>query len=268
MNKLYVLAVFLAGAATCASTFGADLPSNKAPPTLPAIAPAPSWTGPYLGAFAGYGWANPSGGYALSSATLEALPPIIPVIDATGSHSLEVSGGLIGGEAGYNWQASRLFVLGAEGDLAWSGLSGSHVVPGTVPNFGIPYTIAQSLRADWQASLRLRAGLTPIDRLLVYVTAGPAIADLDYSSAFWDPVPETESKSFSSVRAGWALGGGAEYALSANWSFKAEYLYSQFSAAKGTGSGILTDGTTAYIAHSSGTLRENLLRLGVNYRFE
>ncbi len=189
------------------------------------------------------------------------------MIDAAGSQSLGVNGGQIGGEAGYNWEVSRLFVLGAEGDLAWSGLSGSHVVAGTVPNFGIPFTITQTLKADWQASLRLRAGLTPIDRLLVYVTGGPALANLDYSSAYWDPVPEIENKSFSSVKARWALGSGAEYALSANWSLKAEYIYSQFSAAKRTGSGVLADGTTAYIAHSAGTFRENSLRLGLNYHF-
>ena len=93
MNKIGAMAIFLAAAATCGSALSADLPTDKAPQIPPAIAPAAlSWTGPYFGAFAGYGWADPSGGHAITSATLAALPPIIPVIDAAGSQSLGVNG--------------------------------------------------------------------------------------------------------------------------------------------------------------------------------
>jgi outer membrane immunogenic protein len=260
--------VFLAGAATCGAALGADLPTHKAPPPPPPAAQPFSWTGAYVGAVAGYGWADPSGGFAITSASLAAAPPIIPVLDAAGSQALSTRGGKLGLEAGYNWQISSSAVLGVEGDFEGSDVTGSHVIGGTVPNFGIPFTITQSLRTNWEASLRARAGVTPIDRLLVYATGGPAIASLNYSSAYWDPVPEIESKSFRAVKPGFAVGAGVEYAIDARWSLKTEYLYSQFSAATGTGSGVLADGTTAYIAHSTGTFRENSVRIGVNYHFD
>jgi len=195
------------------------------------------------------------------------LPPIIPVIDGAGSQRLAIDGAAIGADAGYNWQLSPQLVVGLEGDAEWSDFAGRHVVGGTVPVFGIPFTITQSLKADWQTSIRLRVGLTPFDRVLVYATGGPALAHLSYSSSYFDPVPEIENKSLNEVRGGFAVGIGAEYALSTNWSLKTEYLYSRFSAASGTGSGVLADGTTAFIAHSTGALNESSLRFGVNYRF-
>jgi outer membrane immunogenic protein len=269
MPKLSVSFVFLAGAMSYGAAFAADLPSRDAPPPpMPTAATAFSWTGPYVGGLAGYSWADPTGSFSISSATLAAAPPIIPVIDSVGSQALGLRGGLFGAEAGYNWQASSLMVLGVEGDIEWGRLSGSHIVGGLVPNLGIPYTIAQSLDVNWQASWRIRAGFTPVERLLVYATGGPAVADLSYSSAFRDPIPESESVSLHATRLGFVIGGGIEYAFAARWSLKAEYLYSQFSPVTGSGAGVLTDGTTAYVAHSTGILRENTARLGLNYHFD
>jgi outer membrane immunogenic protein len=52
---------------------------------------------------------------------------------------------------------------------------------------------------------------------------------------------------------GWTAGGGVEYALSLNWSVKAEYLYVNYQ-----------DQT---IGPGTFTLIENIVRGGVNYRF-
>jgi outer membrane immunogenic protein len=80
---------------------------------------------------------------------------------------------------------------------------------------------------------------------------------------------ETEHATFNAFRAGWTIGSGAEWAFNPQWSLKGEYRYSQFSAVTGTGSVTLanTNGSTAYVAHSTGDIRENSFRLGVDYHF-
>jgi len=52
---------------------------------------------------------------------------------------------------------------------------------------------------------------------------------------------------------GWVGGGGVEYAISPNWSVKAEYLYVNFN--------------NQTIGPGTFTLIENIVRGGVNYRF-
>jgi outer membrane immunogenic protein len=73
----------------------------------------------------------------------------------------------------------------------------------------------------------------PIDPLLVFVTGGLAYGQITFSTSvgetFTGPcfcgaiIPTAGSA--STTRAGWTVGGGAEYAIAQNWSLKAEYLY-------------------------------------------
>lgn len=227
-----------------------------------------SWTGAYVGLNGGYNWGSAAGSYRISSPTLEMLPPLIPTIDAAGSHRVNLQGGLFGFEFGYNWQLANSFVLGVEGDLDWNGLSGSINNAGIVPVAGGPYSISQRFETDWLGTLRARAGLAPIDRLLVFVSGGPAFTHIGYSSAFTDSFKENEDVSINTIRVGWALGAGAEYAFTANWSAKLDYLHSEFGALSATGSTTLTDGTTAFVAHSTGALKVDSIRAGLNYRFD
>jgi outer membrane immunogenic protein len=247
----------------------ADLPSRKAPAPVAYERPAATnWNGFYFGAFAGGSLASDSQGYSVTSPLLASLPPIIPVVNAAGSSNLRSRGADVGVEAGYNWVVSPQFVLGVEGDMGWSSLRGSETTNGTVPLFLIPFSITQKIDVDWQSSLRLRAGFTPLDNLLVYATGGPAVAHIRYANTFWDSDNETESASVSALRAGWTIGGGAEWAFSRKWSLKGEYRYSQFSGVNAKGSTTLTDGSTTYIGHSSGPIRENSVRVGVEYHLD
>ena len=269
MRVKIVLGVGLAIASIQGSAHGADLPARGFPPAPEAPAPVPfNWTGAYFGLDGGYNWGDANGAYRISSATLAALPPIIPTIDAAGSHSLGLRGGLFGAELGYNWQGASPLVFGVEGDFDWSGLSGSLYNSGIVPVAGGPYSISQRFKTDWFATLRGRVGFAPVDRLLLFATAGAAAADFNYSSAFTDSFNENENVSINTVKIGWTAGLGAEYALTPNWSTKIEYLYSQFPAGKAVGSALLTDGTTAYAAHSTGVLDVNMVRVGLNYRLD
>jgi len=100
-----VVFAFVALAATTAIAAAADLarraPYYSAP--APVFAPPFSWTGFYVGI-------NGGGGFGSSN------------WDSTGSRN--VSGGLVGGTVGYNYQFGQA-VEGIEGDVDWSGINGS-----------------------------------------------------------------------------------------------------------------------------------------------
>lgn len=277
MNRSVVaavgLAVALAGAISPPQAQAADLPSPLAP-----VAPAPAfdWSGAYVEGFAGGSFADVSQGYSVSSPWLSAnLPALLPVVDGLGSQGLGLRGADLGLEAGYNWTIDRMYVLGVAGDVSWSSLSGQRTTSGTLPFVGLPYTINQQLSADWLGSLRLRAGFTPLDNLLIYVTGGPAFAHFSYNNAFVDtlvapflPGNETESASVQALRVGFTLGAGVEWAFSRNWSLSGEYRFSGFNGVSATGVLPLQQPTsTAYINHSTGPIQINTLRLGVAYHF-
>src|SRR5689334_24093436 len=100
-----VVFALVALAATTASAAAADLarrgPYYQAP--APVYAPIFNWTGFYIGV-------NGGGGFGSSN------------WDSTGSR--DVSGGVIGGTAGYNFQFGQV-VAGIEGDVDWSGINGT-----------------------------------------------------------------------------------------------------------------------------------------------
>ena len=142
MKKL-LAGCLVAGALLAAqSAAAADLsvaPLYKAPPAPPSLlTPAYNWTGLYFGVNGGGGWGRSwwSG-------------------NATG---VNVSGGLIGGTAGYNWQTSNV-VLGVEGDVDWSRLQGN-TVSTLCPN-------GCSTSDTWLSTVRGRVGYS-FDRVMPY----------------------------------------------------------------------------------------------------
>ena len=182
MNRVAVACVglwALAGGAAGA----ADLPPYYQPG--PAYNPLYTWTGFYVGINGGGGW---------GSSQWDAV------------NSFDVSGGLIGGTVGYNWQFGQV-VIGAEADIDWSGIKGTTTVlcPGGCET-----------RNKWLATARGRLGLA-FDRFLPYVTGGLAFGDINAT------VPVLPGGSISN--AGWTVGAGLEVGLVSNVSLKAEYLY-------------------------------------------
>jgi hypothetical protein len=71
--------------------------------------PVYNWTGLYMGVNGGYGWGTTNW-------------------SALGS-SFDVSGGLFGGQVGYNRQFGQ-FVYGVEGDVDWTDIKGNSFVNG------------------------------------------------------------------------------------------------------------------------------------------
>lgn len=235
----------------------ADLaPITKASP----VAAIYSWTGFYLGANAGYGWArntdritavNDAAGLIANSSIATSLP-----IDADGFVG--------GGQIGYNWQISPLWVVGLESDIAWTDLNGNVSVPG--PN-DTSRIMTGTQKLDWLGTVRGRVGITPVARTLLFLTGGFAYGHGSLATALTRTTGcafnNCQQGATSGTLTGWTVGGGAEWAFAANWSAKAEYLYYDL----GSLSHRMVDPNFASTFNASADFTGHIVRLGVNYRF-
>jgi outer membrane immunogenic protein len=190
-----------------APALAADLPSySKAPPV---VALAYDWSGFYVGVFGGGGYGNHNLNNALGPAGF-----------ANFTINYSSSGGIAGGEAGYNWQSGNI-VLGVEGDGFWSGIRGSDLGAFNAGALPIGSWDATNLRNG--ATLRARGGIA-VDRLLLFFTGGWAYGNFTHTNT--DPVLGIDT--FSTHRSGLAAGGGIAYALTNNLIGKVEYRYYDF----------------------------------------
>ena len=141
---------------------------------------------------------------------------------ATVSYDLAPAGGtadtsgILGGVAGgYSWQNGP-FVLGVEGDWMAADINGSHRF-----NSGSNQV---NPAIDSMADLRLRAGVAVRPQVLVFATFGGAWANANL------PVTGPSGGAGSADFFGWSVGGGAEVALSPNWSARFDYQFTDFNS--------------------------------------
>jgi outer membrane immunogenic protein len=132
--------------------------------------------------------------------------------------------------------------------------------PGTFPQF----TIGQSVKTDWMWTLRPRIGYA-WGPWLGYLTGGLAVTDARISASFSDTRTPAHVASFthSSTRTGGILGVGGAWMFAPGWSGKLEWLYSDFGRVSGTIP--VANGFATFT--SSGAVRANVLRTGVDYKF-
>ena len=224
MIRKIIAGSFAAGAfLTAQYAVAADLsvaPLYKAPPP-PQISQAYNWAGFYIGANGGGGWGH-SGWQGTSS-------------------GVGLSGAQAGGTAGYNWQFGNA-VLGVEGDIDWSNLSGtsnSALCPGC------------STSDSWLSTVRGRAGYA-FGSVMPYLTGGLAVGDIRASAPGFP--------GDNATNAGWTAGAGLEVALPGNWSAKAEYLHVDL--------GRFNCGADCGLAASDNvSMHDDVVRAGLNYHF-
>jgi outer membrane immunogenic protein len=203
------------------TALAADMPARMPTKAVPYVAMY-NWTGAYVGLNAGYGWARAS--------------------DSLGA-SANLNGFVGGGQIGYNWQANGSpLVLGLEADFQGTGQSQTQTVPGVA---------TLDTRVRWFGTVRGRLGYAA-DRALFYVTGG-----LAYVNSGVTLTTAAGQSTDSGTKAGYALGGGIEYAFAGPWTAGLEYLYVD------TGSRSVTVGAV----NDSIKIRENILRAKINYRF-
>src|ERR1019366_3818266 len=206
--KNTISALAIAAWLAAGSAYAADLPSrNEAPVYIPP--PVFTWTGFYAGVNIGGGWSNNSNNNGTNS------------------------GGVVGGgQIGYNYQFSPLFVAGVETDF-----QGTSIGSGG-GGFGLNESIT------YFGTVRGRIGIiTPFNpNLLIYGTGGFAYGEVRQDG----------------LKTGWTAGGGVEWAFLPNWSAKVEYLYTDLNSNGGNGFEFFGDHRQT---------RFNTVRAGVNYHF-
>jgi outer membrane immunogenic protein len=218
MRRILLATIGLLGLAAT-NAVAADLPRGM-PTKAPAVfAPGYSWTGFYLGV-------NGGGAFGRS--------------DWNGFGDTDVSGGLVGVTAGYNWQSGQ-WVLGLEGDIDWANIKGDFT------NAACP--TGCETKIGWLGTARGRLGYA-FDRVMPYITGGAAFGDVKATQFGVGSVSDTN--------VGWTAGAGVEWAVMANWTAKLEYLYVD-----------LGDVSCAAClpAASNVDFRSHLVRAGLNFRF-
>jgi outer membrane immunogenic protein len=241
-------------AATCLA-WAADLPSAPMPQPVYTPPPPPvvyNWTGFYFGGNVGYGWATSSG---TSTINVPAGFGVVVGVNATATTSGNTNGAIAGGQVGYNYQIGAL-VLGAEADMQWSGQSTTQTA-----SCGVGCTLTGTSGIDWFATVRARIG-GAFDRLLIYGTGGLAIIDATDKLSASGFGATINLVSLSDTAIGFTAGAGLEYAITNNILAKAEFLYMQADASASGNIGLI-GGT----ASEKATVKDSIVRLGLNYKF-
>ncbi len=229
-------------AVSAGAAFASDLPTHKGPPPAPIPAPVFSWTGCYVGLHAGgdFGnskWTDAPGAYWGG---------------VTNEVGYDTSGVIGGGQIGCNYQMQN-FVIGAEGELWGSSLSGSKSL--LLGGEGFSF----KTRSDVAGDIAARLGYA-FDRTLLFGKIGVAWADYKFTETY--PIGDSPD-SGSGVYTGLLLGLGVEYALDMHWSIKGEYDFID----DGSKNIAMYDNVGGYDYTPKINNYENILKAGVNYRF-
>ncbi|HLX13602.1 MAG TPA: outer membrane beta-barrel protein, partial [Bradyrhizobium sp.] len=249
------------------SAFAADLPMRSYYTKAPVFAePLFNWTGFYIGGNLGYSLG--------SSSNTETISNSLTGASVAGAARDNVNGFIGGGQFGYNWQMSR-WVAGLEGDIQGSRERGFATLVCTGCGDGpsnITSTLTQHLA--WFGTVRGRAGFLVTPAVLLYGTGGLAYGELDTAGSISGPTLQGAGSAvfpnLNSTRVGWTAGAGIEGAIGGNWTAKLEYLYMDLGTASfgPLATNILVPIRTNAGASYSSHFTDNILRVGVNYKFD
>jgi outer membrane immunogenic protein len=255
------------------SAVAADMPMKAMPMKAPPVA-VYNWTGFYIGGSVGGIWNDtrsdtyPTGCF-LTNVACGGGAVNNPI--RSDSARLNDSRFIGGGQAGYNWQSGR-FVGGVEGDISWTGLNQSIITTKVLsaPLVG-SMVHGDSMKQDWLATLRARAGFTLAPQFLIYATGGLAFGHVQTASAVaFTATTDAYAGATDDTRVGWTVGVGGEWMIAPKWSIKAEYLYVDLGKL-GTNQPCITAVCTAFAPPPSYQadyrIHENIARVGVDYHF-
>jgi outer membrane immunogenic protein len=244
MIKKTLLAVIGMAALGVAPALAADLaarPYTKAPPV---VAPFYDWSGFYIGINGGGGSSRKC--WDITNVAGIAVVPSV----REGCH--DATGGLVGGQIGYRWQASN-WVFGVEAQGDWANLRGSNV--------SSPAALAPVVNSSKVDAIGLFTGQVGYawNNVLGYVKGGAAVTDDKYSGTLLGVVVDNASE----TRWGGAVGAGLEFGFAPNWSVGVEYDHLFM------GNRNVTFPATAIASTRSDNIRQDvdMGTVRINYRF-
>ncbi len=248
------------------SAHASDLYAPTSIKDVPAIAPAPIWTGFYGGFHLGAAWtdlgAQPNvfhDGYGASN-----VAAVNNMISATGFG---------GGQLGYNWQFPRTsnIIIGFEADF--DGIGGNNERGATTVTYnkwggirnvlGVKITENGGFAGDFTGRLGYTWG-----NWMLYAKGGFAWfnPDLQATTTVWDRKGTAiVSASNGSELTGWTVGAGLEWMLNPSWSVKAEYLYYDFGVKDNWNVNTSIGNIASDNWKGSNDLTINTVKLGLNY---
>lgn len=247
MKKFLLGTVGLVALSMAAPASAADLaarPYTKAPPAM--VAAYYDWSGFYVGLNGGWGtsrkcWDDTTLGFAL----------------ADGCH--DASGGTVGGQIGYRWQASPSFVFGVEAQGNWADFHGR--------NQSLQAAVfSNDTRVDAFGLFTGQIGYA-VNNALLYVKGGAAVTS-DRFRTVGTLTGVAVTNSVDDTRWGGVVGVGVEYGFAPNWSAAIEYdhLFMQDKSYVLTNNGIAGPAGTLF---SNQRIRQDvdLVTVRVNYRW-
>jgi len=295
MKKLALCAIAVGLIGTPA--FAADM---GVPPTAPP-APVYNWTGWYVGVNVGASMGKVQSDFNVNDVHVHTNDGNFTVFGFSNRDFVSPDGVIGGGQIGYNWQFSPLWVVGFEADFQGADEKDSatliHPFDFTAVDVGLEdghnnhvtgsRVLNYSAQIDWFGTVRARFGYVWGDgRVFSYVTGGLAYGEVktDGTSTFSGSVgtPIGPANSFdiahsighSHVNTGWVLGYGTEGAIdfwgAHNWTWRIETYYMDLGHLNDTDSAVYVP---TVLSVNGGQVTTNshftdwILRGGLNYRF-
>jgi outer membrane immunogenic protein len=198
--------VALLGGALSLGLVNAASAADMAVKARPMVAPVLmyDWTGFYIGA---------NGGWASSRKCWDFAGTVaVPLVTNSAEGCHDATGGVVGGQIGYNWQAgSWVFGIEAQGD--WADLEGRNI------SLAFP-TFTNRSRIDGIGLFTGRVGYA-WNNALLDVKGGAAVVHDRYNYFLNGAAVDTGTA--SETRWGGAVGVGVEYGFTPNWSVGVEY---------------------------------------------
>jgi outer membrane immunogenic protein len=257
MKRLAFVAVILALAGPAGAADYAARPAYP-PPPLPPPAPVWDWSGIYIGANAGEGWAEETWGLPgtqfFSPSTILA------------TFSTHPKGALAGGQIGINrqvgpWLFGLPWVFGVEFTGDWAHLTDTRVGPfARFPN-DVWTTKFTNLE-----TLTFRFGV-PVNNWLFYGKAGGAMGAVSLHAV--SGPPGVVGVDFSNGQKVWGptLGAGIEYALTQNLILGVEYDFIRFTPGSFNGVGTAGTFTTPVNVGANSTFDVQMVLGRISYKF-
>jgi outer membrane immunogenic protein len=279
-----IIALLTLGTASAVAEEMAVAPSAY----ITAAVPYLQWSGFYIGLNGGYGLSNSSVSYSPDDPAAQlgtcgaGGAPKGQCIPSTDFHR---NGPLFGGQAGFNWQISSLWLIGAEADYQWANFEGTGASTFQLGGVGTTSMFAKQTVESF-GTARVRMGVIFPNPLLLYGTGGLAFGRANenlnvpavgtggvhsgsFSYSCTAGAPSCFAGSSTNTLWGWTLGGGAEYALTSNVTLKAEVLYLHLEAPSATATALGVIGATApsSIQGEFSPIHVLVARTGLNLRF-